>query len=226
MKKQLFKFLLYDILVLIVLAIILVFFNNDTSWFFINLTATISGIITVVLVAKKDIRNYYVGFISVSTYALVAFANNYLYDFLLYTFFLLPIQIVGFYMWSNHVSTKDEHTVEVAKPKYLTLTLIISGIIIFLLAFVFYDFVSVNLKGLESDLPYVLRIFDATTTVLTILAQIFMLKRYQQQWPLWIVVNILSIFMWIYFGNYLLVGMFVVYLINAIYGYFEWSSNK
>ncbi len=215
-------------LVFTIVSIIIVFLISQNAnaqiWSGLNLVATISGVLCVFLVAKKDIRNYYVGVIAVSTYGLVAYHYGYLYDYLLNIYILIPVQVIGYYYWSNYKHDNSKR-IEVAEIKYQGVIYLISVIAIILLSTVFYNVVSIQLKGSPSNLPQILKVFDAVTTVFTLLAQYMMIKRYAQQWVLWIIVNLGSIIMWIYFGDLNLVLMFTVYLIVAIYGYFNWNKK-
>jgi nicotinamide mononucleotide transporter len=68
---------------------------------------------------------------------------------------------------------------------------------------------------------------DSFAVVLSIGAQILMLKRYAEQWIVWIVVNVLSIALWAIAlkagGNdYTILVMWTAFLVNSIYGYVNW----
>ena len=71
---------------------------------------------------------------------------------------------------------------------------------------------------------------DSATTVLSVIAQILMLKRFTEQWILWIAVNVLSIFLWISAlvsqgGNdFAMLVMWSAFLVNSIYGYINWRK--
>ncbi|EUJ37880.1 hypothetical protein BTHER_03254 [Brochothrix thermosphacta DSM 20171 = FSL F6-1036] len=68
-----------------------------------------------------------------------------------------------------------------------------------------------------SNQPYL----DSITTAISVVAQILMTLRYKEQWLLWIVVNILSIILWIIAGNPSMVAMWVAFLFNSSYGYYN-----
>ena len=77
-------------------------------------------------------------------------------------------------------------------------------------------------------------LFDATTEVLQFLGQLFLIKRYAEQWIMWIGTNIFSVIMW--FSVVLLetttlawslanIIMWIAFLINSFYGIFTWYSG-
>jgi len=49
--------------------------------------------------------------------------------------------------------------------------------------------------------------------------------RYREQWMLWIIVNIVSVIMWVNIGDPMMILMWSAYLINAIYGFVKWSKK-
>lgn len=48
-----------------------------------------------------------------------------------------------------------------------------------------------------------------------------MILRYREQWILWIALNILSIALWA--DNPSMYLMFGAYLLNSVYGFYNWS---
>ena len=64
--------------------------------------------------------------------------------------------------------------------------------------------------------------------MLSIVAQILMLLRYAEQWFMWIVVDVLTIVLWVITlvttgGNdYTILVMWSAFLVNAAYGYINW----
>ena len=71
---------------------------------------------------------------------------------------------------------------------------------------------------------------DSLTTVVSVIASMLYLLRYSEQWLMWVIVNALSIVMWILVflsGNtsaVLIIIMKSVNLCNAVYGYWNWKK--
>lgn len=79
-----------------------------------------------------------------------------------------------------------------------------------------------------------LTIIDSITTSLSIVAMYLLVNRYREQWIFWIAVNIASIVMWllVFFQNPVinqeaigLMLMWSVFLINSIYGCYQWYKT-
>ena len=83
------------------------------------------------------------------------------------------------------------------------------------------------LTVLNGNLAYV----DAFSTVISVVAMIISIKRYAEQWILWIAVNCVTIFMWAYAffiqeaESIAPLLMWCIYLINAIIMYIKWRKE-
>lgn len=190
------------------------------SW--LSVFATVTGILCVVLVAKGNIYNYFFGIMNVVAYAIVSYRAGYGGDFVLNAFYYLPIQFIGYYTWKKNYNKEQTHVeVNTFKPIYY----VYSGVALVIGTLSIRSIMPIinSVLGMPSNpLPLI----DSFTTFASIFAQILMVKRYREQWILWIIVNIFSIFMWLKLGDYVMVIMWSAYLVNAIYGYINWGKIK
>ena len=85
-----------------------------------------------------------------------------------------------------------------------------------LIGIVLYRMLLIKLGGSSAWL-------DSTSTVFSIVANALMVLRYREQWTLWIIVDIVTVFMWAMSGDPIMTTMWAVYLVNAVYGYINWS---
>lgn len=188
----------------------------------LGLISSISGMLCVVLVAKGKIANYYFGIVQTLTYAYIAYVYGLYGEVMLNALFYFPVQFIGIYMWKKHKTDRGVKGEDV-KVRSLTKTgwfYTLSSILILTIAYGFF------LKYLGGNLVWT----DSATNVLSIAAQILMLKRYTEQWLLWISVNVLSIFLWLgalisQGGNdFSMLVMWSAFLVNSIYGYVNWRK--
>ena len=200
---------------LIAVQIIVFIFNPDSILGFLT---ALSGTICVLLVAKRKMSNYFFGFIQTG----VAFALG-LQVFLIgetgENLFYFVTQFWGIKTWRENMLVDAEKEEEVVKAEkfnlkqwVLTLAILIGGTAV--LGFIFGYF-----NGTQ---PYA----DAFTLITAIVAQMLMLFRYREQWLLWASLNIVSLFSWYGIGNMSMVGLYVVMLINSIFGYIQWSKEQ
>lgn len=188
----------------------------------IGLISSISGMLCVVLVAKGKISNYYFGIVQTATYAYIAYGYGLYGEAMLNGLFYFPIQFIGIYLWSKN---KTEHGVKGEDVTVKSLTksgwvITLVTVTIFTIAYGFF------LKYLGGNNIWT----DSATNVLSVTAQILMLKRFAEQWLLWIAVNVLSIFLWLSAlisqgGNdFSMLVMWSAFLVNSIYGYINWRK--
>ncbi len=75
-------------------------------------------------------------------------------------------------------------------------------------------------KYTNSDVPW----WDATPTVLSLVATYLLGKKYTANWPLWIVVNLISIGLFAYKGLWLTVGLYALFAVMAYVGWRAWQQ--
>jgi len=182
-----------------------------------GVTCSITGIWCVVLTAKGRISNYWVGLINVILYAIISYQAKYYGEVMLNALYFLPMQFIGAYIW---IKNKKEETFDTVKTKFLTNNQRIFWIAICIISTYFYG---VFLKSIGGNLPYI----DAMSTTFSIVAMVLMAWRYMEQWILWIIVDVVTVIMWfvvmINGGNDIsILLMWIAYLINAVYGAYNW----
>ncbi|UOO81828.1 nicotinamide riboside transporter PnuC [Uruburuella testudinis] len=187
--------------------------------------AAVCGILCVVFVGKGKISNYFFGLISVSLYAYVSYTFKLYGEMMLNLLVYVPVQFIGFAMWRRHMTrenTLSRNNAPEVMAKALSVkqwACVVVGTVIGTLAYIEL------LKSLGSALPAL----DGATVVISMVAQLLMVLRYREQWVLWILVNILTIALWT--GMWLhhhetslpLLLMYVMYLCNSVYGYYNWT---
>ena len=210
-----FEFLWLGLFTAIIIGLSIYWKDN---W--MGIVASLTGIWCVVLVAKGRTSNYYFGIVNVIFYALVALKWQYYGEVMLNAIYFLPMQIYGLYFWTRNknklVGVKDTVQVKFLKNRGRLFwgALSVIGII-------GYGFI---LKRIGGRMPFT----DSTSTVLSIIAMVLMARLFMEQWILWIVVDIVSIALWVNVvvvegGNDIsILIMWVAYLINAVYGMISW----
>ncbi|MCB2196810.1 MAG: nicotinamide riboside transporter PnuC [Bacteroidetes bacterium] len=216
-KKYFSDWDLYEKLWLLLFTIIIIVLSIYWKDSPIGIIASLTGIWNVVLVAKGKIANYYFGIIAVTTYAYTAYNQSYYGEVMLNMLYFFPMQFIGLYLWKKKRTLPQKDEIKVV---YMTNKQRILWLSVTIIATVLYGFV---LKRLGGNLPFI----DASSTVMSIIAMILMVFIYVEQWILWIIVDIVSIIMWITVmlngGNDIAVlVMWIAYLINAIYGLYNW----
>ena len=193
--------------------------NQLASW--LALISSISGIWCVLLTAKKRISNYIIGFVNVAAYAWSAYLWHIYGDFMLNAFYFLPMQFVGWHYW---VKPEAKVSSDVVKNRKLSTESWLTTIFTSATAVILYSMV---LGFMGGNTP----LLDSMSTVFSIVAMVLMAKRYMEQWILWIVVDVVSSVMWLNIcfneGGMMNLGlaiMWILWTVNAIYGWIKWRK--
>lgn len=186
---------------------------------FLGIFCSICGVFCVVMVGKGKISNYFFGVINVTLYAYIAYQQGYYGDTMLNLAYYFPMNIIGFFLWKKHTNTDtgEVEKVRLSKEKMKILipvcTLAVAGYALFL-------------DKLGGNLP----IFDSISTVFSLVAQYLCAIRCTEQWIFWIIVNVVSVIMWL--TAFLQGGdgiatllMWCVYLVNAIIMLITWNKE-
>lgn len=187
--------------------------NTTDAWWYILIDAitAITGVFCVVLTAAGKRSQFYWGFVNIAGYIVISAIGRLYGEVMLNAVYYLPLQFVGLYIWGKHGS-EDGHV----QGKRLPLPVMLAGAAVIGFAVLLYNEVLILLGGEVTML-------DSMSTVLSVVANALMVLRYRDQWLLWIVVDVVSVVMWMIAGDLIMTAMWAVYLINACYGWYMWS---
>ncbi len=185
----------------------------------IGIGASITGVICVILCGMGKVSNYFFGTINVILYAIMAWKAKYYGDVMLNLLYYFPTNIIGWILWKKNI---DKETQAVYKKR---MTIKQDGIlaVVSVVSVIGYAYI---LKMLGGNLPLV----DSMSTVFSVIAQILMIKRFMEQWIIWIVVDVVSVIMWVYAlftdgASVAVLLMWSVFLVNAIIMFVLWYKD-
>lgn len=190
---------------------------GDTA---IGILASMTGVTCVILCGMGKVSNYFFGTIIVLLYAFVAWNAKYYGDVMLNLLYYFPTNIIGWVAWTKHI---DKEKNEVYK-KRMTWKQDFVLAVISVFGVLAYSYI---LKLLGGNLPIV----DSMSTVFSVIAQILMIKRFMEQWVIWIIVDVVSVIMWIaaFFNggeSVAVLIMWSVFLVNAVIMFVKWLKES
>lgn len=200
----------------ILLIILMSFLIGDSK---VALVSAVCGISYTILAGKGKISCYIFGLTGTMCYAYLAFQNALYGNLILYMFYYFPMQILGIFKWKKHLKRDTQEIVKTKlKPD--------ERIIYTILAILFSIILSFVLKKTGDATPFI----DAVTTVFSVLGLILTVKRCIEQWYVWFVVNVLSVFMWIeaYMNGsncFATILMWATYVVLSVYFLFTWKKD-
>lgn len=126
------------------------------------------------------------------------------------------VSIYGWYYWSKGRVKNDKSELPIARLS--SRLFLILGLLIILLTIISGYFLK-NYTG--SSLPFL----DAFTTSASLIATWMLARKMLENWLFWIVIDMVSMFMYIYKELYATAVLFLIYSIIAYYGYKKWKKD-
>ena len=180
-----------------------------TSW--LEWTAVSTGVIYVILAARKSILCWVFALVSSILWVYICYTAQLYIESSLQIFYVV-MAVVGWFIWNK---TKDEKLFVKKWPiKYHIFNLSLSTGVMILLA------MSLDLWT-DQAYPYT----DAFTTVFSLAATFMVTKKVLGNWVYWIVVDLVSIFLYMSRGLELAAVQFLFFTILAIFGWMQWRKQ-
>ena len=205
------------ILILVILFIIANAFLRQDSY--IALISAICGITYTFIAGKGYPICYLFGLTGSSFYCLLALQNALWGNLLLYGLYYIPMQIIGYFKWKKNLKTNSSEIIKtrLSRKEFVS----ILSILTILTTITYFILLASNDKH---------PLLDSITTIFSIGGMYLTVRRAIEQWLLWMIVNFLSLIMWI---NVVINGtkaysttiMWFVYLFLAIYFYRQWDKD-
>ena len=183
---------------------------------YIELLATITGLLYVIYTIRENNLLWLFGIISSGLYVYVFFNSGIFAYATLYIYYVL-IGIYGWYNWSRklpHPEGRQENIV----IRRASVTMIISCLAISILLSIPLYFILK--KYTDSDIAFL----DAVLTSSGMVATWMLTQKIIEQWLFWIVIDLLSFGVMILKGLYPSSLLFLAYTFLAVKGYSEWKK--
>lgn len=180
---------------------------------FLEITAVLFGVVSVLFARKNNILVYPTGLISTLIFIYI------LYNFKLYGEFIINIyysvmSILGWYFWSRRNNGQEEFPISIMNLKEYKISAIIFTVTLLFIALVYHFF-----DKFTNLTAYV----DAFTTALFFVGMWLMAKRKIENWIVWIIADIISVPLYFFKGLTVSSLQFIVFTIIAVLGYIEWK---
>ena len=183
------------------------FSNLNFNWSVIESLAVLFSLLYVILAAKENIWCWGAALISVSLYTYICYTAK-LYPETGLQIFYLIMAIIGYFTWNKKSKEKIK---EWSEFKHLII-IILGALFSFIMGFYFFTYT-------ESAMP----IIDSITTTFSIIATYMVVKKVLGNWLYWIVIDLLSVYMYFHRDLHLTSLLFVAYATIAVFGYISWS---
>jgi len=187
----------------------------------LELIAVFMSLTYVILAARKNIWCWPAAFISTVIYTFL-FYKFYLWMDSLLQIYYIAMAFYGWYCWNQPAENIQGSRIAL---KTYTFKLHINSIIVLTVLSLSIGVIMDNYT--PTDFPYL----DSATSVFAVYSTYLVAQKVVENWLYWIVIDAVSIYLYIEKGLTPTAFLFGVFIIIAIYGYYTWlkeykSENK
>jgi nicotinamide mononucleotide transporter len=180
----------------------------------IEIIAVLLGLTNIILIIRRSVWNFAFGIAMVSLYAVIFYKARLYSDSGLQVFFVI-VNIYGWWSWGRNKA--DEGDITVRRLTGLAYAGWLAASVTAIVVWGYY-------MGTNTDASY--PYWDASVAMLSVAGQILMTRRFAENWHWWIVVNLISIPLYVVKDLYLTAGLYGVFLVLAIAGLVEWRKAE
>ncbi len=180
---------------------------------YVEVCGTITGFLYLGFSIRQHFLTWPVGLLNALFYIAVFYTSRIYADMTL-QFYYVVISIYGWWCW-YHGSATGNSLMVTKTDAALWLKLMMS----FFLLFIVIAYILLHYT--DSQVPY----WDALTTALSIVATWMLARKKIEHWLVWVVVDAISMGLFIFKKLYPTTLLFFVYTVLAVYGYAEWKKG-
>ncbi|MBE6379862.1 MAG: nicotinamide mononucleotide transporter [Lentisphaerae bacterium] len=181
--------------------------------------AAVTGVLYSLWAGKGKLSCYFFGIFNSIAYGWLSYRATLYGEVALNWGWYLPMMFAGLFFWKRNLKKEVQEIVKRAlswRGRLLTALIAAAGTAAAALV----------LHKMGDQAP----VLDAFTTVLSVIAMALTVKRCMEQWMLWTLVNLASIYMWyrVYqtgSGSVAVLMMWVLNLLNGILFYYLWQKE-
>ena len=179
----------------------------------LQIIGTALGLLYLWLEYKANIWLWVIGAIMPVVHGLLYLTNGIYADAAMQLYYVAA-GIYGLMMWKRRSQHKGGDKIQ-HTPKEWILNLVV------IYLFFHAELYILLVEFTDSTVPF----FDSMSTALCIVAMWMLSRKLVEQWLVWLVVDIISVGLYIYKGIPITAGLYTIYCILAIVGYVRWYKQ-
>lgn len=179
----------------------------------LELFAAVLGVIAVWLTVKQNPWCWPIGLVMVLLYSWIFFEVKLYSDMLLQVVYAL-LQLYGWWQWTRPERVEDARQVSLLRPMPM-----LAGLAVGLLASLALG--AAMATWTDAAQPWL----DAALTGFSLVAQVWMAQKRVQCWPLWAVLDVIFVGLFLYKGLYLTAALYALFTLIALRGWQQWRRD-
>lgn len=187
----------------------------------LELVAMLLALAYIVLAAQGSLWCWPAAFISTALYTVIFYDVLLLMDSALNAYYLV-MAVYGYWVWHKNMPTNTEGGSATKSPP---LAIVSWSLNIHVKACMTLTVISFVLGYLIANYtPATFPYLDTFTTVFAIFATYLVTQKVLENWLYWVIIDAVSIYLYIEKGLIPTTVLFIIYVIIATYGYFKWQA--
>lgn len=179
----------------------------------LQIVGTTLGLLYLWLEYKANIWLWIVGAIMPVVHGVLYFQSGIYADAAMQLYYVLA-GVYGLVVWKRRPKKSDDGHIRHTPMKWIVPLVAVYAV----LHVAFYFFLS---ECIDSRVP----LFDSMSTSLSIVAMWMLSRKLVEQWLVWLVVDMISVGLYIYKGIPITAGLYALYCILAVAGYVRWRRQ-
>jgi len=191
---------------------------------FLELTAMLLALAYLVFIMRENSLGWYCAFISTAIYTIIFWDVNLLMDAALNVYYM-GMAVYGWLQWrSSHIlNNKTIHNDTAHNNSLAVQRWPVKQHLIWLLLICLATIISGFLLNQHTQAAW--PFLDSLTTWGSVFTTYLVARKVLENWWYWMVLNSISLFLYIDRALYLTAALFVIYLILSIFGYLAWRKS-
>lgn len=183
--------------------------------------AVLCALAYMVLVAREHIACWFFAFVSTTLFTVVFFEAALSFSMALNIYYMVMAGY-GYWQWQQGTTGGSEPALSVQpRPLRFHLWVIAAGSIISAVLIGFTSADSANADWLNTNW---INALDIVMSVFSVLTTVMVAHKVYENWFYWMAINALAVIIYSASGLTVSAGLFVVYILFAIYGWREWRG--
>lgn len=179
----------------------------------LELFAAALGVIAVWLTVKQNPWCWPIGLVMVLLYTWIFFDVKLYSDMLLQVVYA-GLQVYGWWQWTRRGAADSGRIVTSLGSSSLLLSLAAGALVSLVLGAAMAHFT-------DAASPWL----DAALTGYSLVAQVWMAQKRVQCWPLWILLDVIFVGLFLYKALYLTAGLYALFTLLAVQGWRDWRAD-
>ena len=187
--------------------------QSHPMWYLvINYISSIAGVCCIFLCAHASWPNWIFAIVNTVLYIIVLAYNHVYGTMALELLYYMPTNVMGLVLWKRHLDNVEP---DKCMTKVMNWTRRIIMVLVVLSSATVYHYILVRVGGATAWL-------DALIVAIGIIATFLELKRFADQYYLWLVTDVIAVIQWVMLGDVIMITKKSIYLIMAVIGLLNW----